>query len=160
MTKQELLGALSDARSRLEAALAGLDEARLLAPGAGGADWSVKDILSHLTACEAEVVTGLARIRRGQAPGKVAYTPAEIEAQNAAWHAEYKDRPLDRVLADFHGVRKQLLRQLEACTDKDLAVPRQGLEKQTIAVWVSGEIVEHEHEHAEHLEAWRRQASS
>ncbi len=160
MTKQELLGALSEARSRLEAALAGLDEARLVAPGAGGDDWSIKDILSHLTAWEAEIVTGLARIRRGQTPGKTDYSAAEIAAQNAAWHAENKDRPLDRVLADFHGVRKQLLRQLEAYPDKDLSAPRKGLEAQTIAAWVRDWIVEHEHEHAEHLTAWRRQAGA
>lgn len=160
MTKNELLGALSESRAQLTAALAGLDETHLLAPGAGGDDWTVKDVLSHLTAWEAEVVTGLAKFRRGQSPGKTHYSQAEILAQNASWYAENKDRPLERVLADFHGVRKQLTRQLEACTEKDLSAPRKWFNNGTVEDWVRGWILEHEHEHAEHLQAWRRQAGA
>jgi signal transduction histidine kinase len=54
----------------LEAALAGLDETQLLAAGACGT-WSIKDVLAHLTACEAELVAGLSKARRGQSPGQV-----------------------------------------------------------------------------------------
>jgi uncharacterized protein (TIGR03083 family) len=119
----ELLKALEDARAGLEAALAGLVETQLLAADACGT-WSIKDVLAHLTACEAELVTGLSRIRHGQSPGKVLYTDAEIQAQNEKWQAENRDRPLDWVLADFRGVRRQLIRQLESLGDQDLNAPR------------------------------------
>ena len=151
----ELLKALEDARAGLEAALAGLDETQLLAADTHGT-WSIKDVLTHLTACEAELVTGLSKIRRGQSPGKVQYTDAEIQAQNEAWQAEYRDRPLDRVLADFRGVRRQLVRQLEALDDQALNAPRPWFQKRTIADWVQDEIMAHDRAHAADLAEWRR----
>lgn len=156
MNKTELLQALAEARAELEAALAGVPEADWLTPGAAGDEWTVKDVLSHLAACEAEVVTGLARVRQGKPPGKVHHTPDEVQAQNARWHAEYKDRPLDRVRADFQGVRRQLLRQVEAFTEQDLAAPRRWLKGAALADWVREEIVEHDVEHARDLRAWSR----
>lgn len=155
-TPAELSAALQATRTEMEAALAGLSAAQLGAPGAAGADWSAKDLLAHLTAWEAELVTGLAKFRNGQKPGKTDYTAAEIEAQNARWHAENRDRPAERVLADFHGVRKQLLRQIEALPAKELDAPRAWLQQKSIAHWVTAWIVEHEREHAQHLTAWRQ----
>lgn len=153
MKASELLTALDDARTRLDTALSGLDETQLQMPGAIG-DWTVKDVLTHLTAWEAELVTGLARLRRGQSPGKTNYTQAEILAQNAKWHAENKDRPLDRVLADWRGARRQLVRQIEALSEADLNAPRAWLKEHTIVDWVVSWIIEHEIEHAGHLAEW------
>jgi uncharacterized protein (TIGR03083 family) len=155
MTSAELVAALEAARAEMDAALAGLSDAQLTAPGAAG-DWSVKDVLSHLTAWEAELVTGLAKFRRGQSAGKTDYTSAEIQAQNTRWHAENQGRPLERVLADFRGVRKQTLRQIEALTKTDLNAPRPWLRQQTIVDWVKSWVLEHEIEHARHLAEWRR----
>jgi uncharacterized protein (TIGR03083 family) len=156
MKVAELLKALEDARAGLEAALAGLDETQFLAANTCGT-WSIKDVLAHLTACEAELVTGLSRVGRGQSPGKVLYTGAEIQAQNEKWQAEYRDRRLDRVLADFRGVRKQLVRQLEALGDQELNAPRPWFQNRAIADWVREEIVEHDQEHAEQLAGCRQQ---
>lgn len=152
----ELLKTLEDARAGLDAALAGLDEAQFLAANTCGT-WSIKDVLAHLTACEAELVTGLSRIRRGQSPGKVLYTDAEIQAQNEEWQAESSDRSLDRVLADFRGVHRQLIRQLESFSDQDLNAPRSWFQNRTIADWVQDEIVAHDREHARELVEWRQQ---
>ena len=55
MTRDEILEALHASRAQVEAALTGLTDAQLIEPGALG-EWSVKDILSHLTAWEAEAV--------------------------------------------------------------------------------------------------------
>lgn len=151
----ELLKALEDARAGVEAALAGLDETQLRAANACGA-WSIKDVLAHLTACEAELVAGLARIRRGQSPGKVLYTDTEIQAQNELWQIENRDRPLEQVLADFCGVRGQLIRQLASLGDQDLNAPRPWFQKRTIADWVQDEIAAHDREHAIGLTEWRK----
>lgn len=154
MTRDELLNAFKEARARMEAALAGLSEEQLTRPGLEG-EWSVQDVLSHLTAWEAELVTGLARLRRGQKPGKTRWTTAEINEQNAKWYAENKGRPLERVLADFHGVRKQSLRQVEALTDSDLAEPRAFLNQATLADWALTWVIEHETEHAHRIAEWK-----
>ncbi len=154
MSHNELLKTLAEARAALEAVLAGLEAAHLLAPEACGT-WSIKDVLAHLTACEAEVVGGLARIGRGQSPGKVDYTDAEVQAQNEQWWAESQSRPLAQVLADFHGVRQQLIRHLEALNAQDLNAPRPWLQGRTIADWVQAEILAHDRAHTAELAAWR-----
>lgn len=150
----ELLKALDVTRSGLETVLAGLDDTQLVAADTCGT-WSIKDVLAHLTACEAEIVIGLSRIRRGQSPGKVDYTDAEIQAQNEKWWAESRDRSLDQVLADFRGVRKQLIHQLESLNDQDLNASRLWFQKRTIADWVQDEIVTHDREHTVELAEWR-----
>lgn len=159
MQATELVAKLQAARADLEAALAGLEPEQLLTPGVLGA-WTVKDVLAHLTAWEVELVTGLAKFKRGVSPGKTQYTPAEIEAQNTRWHAEAQSRPLDRVLADLRGVRRQTLRQLETLTERDLNAPRAWLRDSTIAEWVLTWVVEHETEHAQHLAHWRAQTGT
>jgi uncharacterized protein (TIGR03083 family) len=155
MKRDEVLNALKESRAKMEAALAGLSDEQLAAPGLEGG-WSVKDVLSHLTAWEAELVTDLARVKRGQKPGKTQWTNDEINAQNAKWHKENRNRPLDRVLADFQGVRRQSLRQIESLTDKDIAAPRAFLNKQTIADWVREWVTDHEIEHAHHIAEWKK----
>lgn len=155
MTQAELLKAFKEARAAMEAALAGLSDEQLTQPGLEG-EWAVQDVLSHLTAWEAELVTGLAKVKSGQKPGKTQWTMAEINAQNAKWYAENKDRPLERVRADFHGVRKQTLRQIEALTDADVAQPRAFLDQGTIADWALTWVIEHETEHARHITEWKK----
>lgn len=157
MHPTDLAAALTAARAAMEAALAGLPDEHCLTPGAAG-PWTIKDVLAHLTYWEVELVTSLAKFRRGQAPGKTRYTAAEITAQNARWHAESQARSLGQVRADFQGVRKQTLRQVEALTEKDLNAPRAWLGQDSIRQWVLTWVVEHEHEHAQHVTEWRRQA--
>jgi hypothetical protein len=167
MSRDELLTALKNARALMEAAVAGLTDAQLQEPGAAD-EWSVKDVLSHLTAWEAEVITIWAKFKRGQKLPKTLYTDAEIEAQNARWYAQNKTRPLDRVQADFQGVHKQLLRQVEAMTEREVNGPRPGGTspggtspggKATVAEWIRDWVVEHEEEHADHLAEWRKARS-
>ncbi|MBP7693159.1 MAG: DinB family protein [Anaerolineales bacterium] len=157
MLPTDLAAALTAARAAMETALAGLPDAHYLTPGAAG-PWTVKDVLAHLTHWEVDLVTSLAKFRRGQSPGKTIYTTAEINAQNARWHTESQARSLSQVQADYHGVRKQTIRQVEALTEPDLNAPRAWLKQDTIRHWVLAWVVEHEQEHAQHLTEWRRQA--
>ncbi len=155
MNLKELTQALKESRASYEAFLKSLSTAEIEQPGACGPEWSVKDVLSHLTACEAEVVTHLAKARSGKPPTKIDYTDAEIEAQNARWFEAYRDRSLDRVLADFQGVRRQLQRQLDGYADTGLKSRPAWLKGQTVAERVIGEVLEHDREHLAGLQAWR-----
>ena len=115
------------------------------------------EALAHLTGWEVELVTNLAKFRRGQKPGKTNYTPAEINAQNARWQAESQSRSLVQVRADYQGVRKQTIRQVEALSAAELDAPRAWLGQASIRQWVLTWVVEHEQEHAHLLTEWRRQ---
>ena len=155
MTRDEVVAALKDSRAQMEAALAGLSAAQMVDPGVVG-DWSVKDLLSHLTVWEAEMVTALARSRQGKTPALSGWTEAEVDALNAKWYKENKNRPLDPVLADFHGVRKQTLRQVEALSDKELAAPAAWLKNRALFEFIKGDSFEHEAEHMAQIKEWRR----
>ena len=155
MNLKELTNALKESRAGLDAFVAELSPEELEQHGACGPEWSVKDVLSHLTACEAEVVTHLAKARSGKPPTKIDYTDAEIDAQNAGWFEAYRDRQLDRVLADFQGVRRQLQRQIDGYADAGLKSRPAWLKGKSVAERVISEVIEHDQEHLAGLKAWR-----
>lgn len=155
MTPAELRAELVRSRASLEKVIEDLSEAELLQPGAVG-EWSVRDVLQHLSIWEAETIQLIFGFRRGRRPPSERFT-GEIDALNAKWHAATRDRPLDRVLADFHAVRKQTLRQLEDLTEDELSRPRPfpWMEGRPLAEWIAEDTFRHEQEHAEQIRRWR-----
>jgi len=154
MNRDEILAALKDSRAQMEAALAGLSETQLVEPGVMG-DWSIKDLLSHLTAWEAEAVTRLAKMKAGKKISRLVPEDSTIDSLNAKWYQENKDRPVDRVLADFRGVREQMIRQVEGLTDKQLAQPLPWSETNSFTNLIAWNTYEHEPEHAAQIQKWR-----
>ena len=118
MTKDEILDALEDGRERFLDDIAGLSENTLIEPGVIG-DWSVKDILAHISAWEAELVKLLWQVSQERIPASLLVEDVSVDDLNAAWQAETHKRPLERVLGDFAGVRKQTSRRVEAFSDAD-----------------------------------------
>jgi uncharacterized protein (TIGR03083 family) len=155
MNRDELLKSLAASRAELDAALAGLAEAQMTEPGVMG-DWTLKDVLAHLTAWEVELVTVLGKLARGQTPKPAGQTDAETDALNAKWYRDYKNRPLDRVLADYHAVRPQTIRQVERLTVSDLTAPRKWLKGGTLHDMILSETIEHDAEHLPHIREWRK----
>ncbi|MBI3241946.1 MAG: ClbS/DfsB family four-helix bundle protein [Chloroflexi bacterium] len=158
MNKTELLNALKVEREKLLQAIASLtDEELATAPVMG--EWTIKDLLAHLTVWESELVTLLAFARQGKRPANVQGLSGDIETLNAKWYAEYKNRPLDRVLADFHGVHKQIIRQVEMFTDQDLAEAKKFPWLKGEPLWkiVADYSFAHEAEHTVHIREWREQ---
>ena len=155
MNRDEILTALKDSRAKMEAALAGLTETQLVEPGALG-EWSVKDLLSHLTAWEAEVVTRLAKLKAGKKIQSIVPADSDIDSLNAKWYKENKGRDLDRVLADFRGVREQMIRQVESMTDKQLTQPLPWAQANSITDLIAWNSYDHEPEHAAQIQEWRK----
>ena len=154
MKRDQLLTVLEAARARLDGALVGMSPAELTGPGPGG-EWAVKDILAHVTAWDVDLLTNLGNVKRGQKPGRTAWDAAGIQAQNEAWHAELKDRPLERVLADYDGVHEQLLRQVRGLSDAELEAPAAWLQGRPLFQYFVDHIVTHENEHGAELAEWR-----
>jgi len=154
MKRDELLAALEAARARLDAALEGMSSEELTAPGPVG-DWSVKDLLAHVTSWDVDLLTNLGKIQRGQKPGRTQWDKASIQAQNEAWHQELKDRPLERVLADYDGVHAQLLRVVSGLSDAELESPVAWLGGRPMYKYFIDHVVNHEDEHATELAEWR-----
>ena len=154
MTKRELLEAIHKGRAEFEAVLADLTPEQMTARGAGGG-WSVKDTLGHVAVWESRLVTILYAIERGVTPKAI--RAAEVDKFNAESLAEQRDRPLERVLSDFHAVHAQLLKRLEAVPERDLFDPRrfEWMEGEPLVRMVAGDTFEHYAEHRPAIEILR-----
>ena len=123
MDKTELLEALEDDRLEMMEMVKDLSDETLLEPGVIG-EWSIKDILEHLSHWEGQIVTLLFQAQRGMAKPTTAHFSAEsVEELNQRWYAAGKERPLEMVWQDWEGVRKQTIRRVSDFSDKDLERP-------------------------------------
>lgn len=156
MTQDELFDQIEDERERLLEAIEGLPQEALLEAGVVG-DWSIKDILAHLSGWEAELVKLLWNAKQGEKPKGEYFTGAPIDEINARWHAASQDRPLESVVDDFRGVRKQVLRRLENFSDEELNDPRRysWLKDRPLWMWIAEGTYKHDAEHGEQIRAWR-----
>ena len=158
MTRGEILSALETSRADLLAVIDGLTPEQLEAPETVG-EWSVRDILQHLSLWEAELVRLMLHVHQGRRPTGPAFTGArpDYDAINRRWQAETVHRPLDRVLEDFHGVRRQTLRWIDEFSDEELARVRTEawLRHRSLAAWIVSYGPEHEAEHAQAIRVWR-----
>jgi hypothetical protein len=93
---ERLLRTLDAAWSALTDAYAGLPDARLVQPGVVE-DWSVKDVLAHVTTWEQEALTHLPLIIAGGAPPRYA-AQGGIDAFNARATRAGRRRSLAEVL--------------------------------------------------------------
>lgn len=155
MNQEELYDALDAARERLLIALDPLPDAALLQPGAIG-DWSVRDLLAHLTVWEAELVTALMRLQQGKKPDRLLQALADRDAYNAARFLENKDRDLDRIFDDLQGVRAQLEQWLEGFSDRALTNPQRykSLAGQPLWQLIASATFQHEAAHVADVEAF------
>ena len=85
MNRSQLLRRVHTAWEALEQSFAALSEARLTEPGVSG-EWSVKDILAHVTTWEAEALKYLPLIVEGGTPPRYA-SEGGIDVFNATWAA-------------------------------------------------------------------------
>jgi hypothetical protein len=157
MTQLDPFSAYTTSRDNFLAVIDGLTDGELVAPGVEG-KWSIKDILAHLTAWEAEMVKLLAQARSSKRPHYLSLNSGlPVDVENEQWYQESKDRPLDRILGDFHGVRKHLIRQLSNYTEKELNNPDlfKWLEGKPLLQYIADEALTHETEHAAAIKQWR-----
>ena len=156
MNKKEILRALQDGREKFLEAIAGLSEAQMREPGVVG-EWSVKDILTHLSLWEAELIRLLWELKGGQKPTYPTLNNQDVDQLNEKWHRESKDRPLERVMADFLAVRKQTIRQVQGFLENDLNDPQRypALGGDSLEEWIAGDSYRHEAEHEAQVRAWR-----
>jgi hypothetical protein len=156
MTKSEILTALNEGRERFLEAIEDLTPDQMKETGVVG-EWSVKDILVHLTRWEAELVKLLWQASQGQKPTSAHFSSSSVDDLNARWYQESRSRPLERILEDFHGVRAQTVRRVEDFSDEDLTDPKRylWLKDAPLWEWIAGDSFEHEAEHGAQIRAWR-----
>src|SRR5205807_10077313 len=96
MDKQQLLKQLEKAWTTIEESYAGLSDAQLTEPGVMG-EWSVKDILAHVTTWEEEALKYLPLILTGGRPPRyIQY--GGIDGFNVQMAEQKRDLALSEVL--------------------------------------------------------------
>jgi uncharacterized damage-inducible protein DinB len=156
---EELADGLDRVRERLLTTVDRLPDEALLAPGTIG-QWSVADVLAHLTVWEAELVTGMMKLHEGRKPGRLLQAVDNRDSYNAARHRENQGRNLDRIFDDLFQVRRQLERWLGRFGDRDLTQPGRYKwlpGRQSLADLVAENTFQHEARHLKEIEAYAEQ---
>ncbi|HLV98980.1 MAG TPA: maleylpyruvate isomerase N-terminal domain-containing protein [Ktedonobacterales bacterium] len=158
MNKALFLETLRSKRAEWETLLAEVGEARMMQPGPAG-EWSLKDIIAHVTWGEREMV-GVLQARA--LVGSDLWGVSQFE-RNAAVYAQNRDRPLPEVLAEAREVHAQLVAALEKVSDDDLNDARRFA--QMPAAWMPWQVIAgnsygHYDEHMPAIRAWLDQAST
>lgn len=147
MNTIQLLAQMEQWRDLVEPQLVLVTAAELLQSEAG--DWSLLDKLAHLAAWDAEAVLALARIKQGGKPRYLNISPVETDKLNAQWLVENRGRPVERVLGDFQGVWRQLVRQVRGFAPADLEDIKRfpWLQGKSLVDFVDEWVLQHEREH-------------
>ena len=156
MEKEKLLSSLTTGRADFLKAIQDLSDQEMLTPGVVE-QWSVKDILVHLTRWEAEIIKLLWQAKQGITPTTAHFSQTSVDDLNERWYKESQTRSLKTAMDDFLGVRKQILRRVEEISQSVLINPQQyaWLNGKPLWEWIAGDSFEYEAEHAEQIRAWQ-----
>ncbi len=121
--KSELLAELDGEWAHIERICAGLSHAEM-ATSKGEGEWSVKDILCHLSAWEKYLLDRLGYVMTGQQPLYPVMTSwDDVHHFNARVYAENKDRPLTSAVIEFRNLYQGVRTVLEALDENQLTQP-------------------------------------
>jgi hypothetical protein len=108
VNRQQLLNRLDTAWVAFQASYAGLASSRLTEPGVAG-DWSVKDVIAHVTWWEEEALRHLPLVMAGGRPPRYSVVYGGIDAFNAMMAERNRDVPLSDVLTQQNDTHQRLI---------------------------------------------------
>src|SRR6266496_1128533 len=117
MNRQQLLQKLDNAWAEIKESYAGLSDAQLTEPGAMG-DWSVKDILAHVTWWEQEALKHLPLIIKEGRPPRYSTQYGGIDAFNALMIEQKRDLSLADVLQQQDEIHRQLIAYIQSVPEE------------------------------------------
>jgi hypothetical protein len=148
--RQRLLRTLDEAWAALKAAYAGLPRVRLTEPGVTG-NWSVKDILAHVTTWEGEALKHLPLILAGGRPPRYV-TYGGIDAFNARMTEEKRGLSLSEVLRQLDDTHGRLIDFVQRTSDAQFTDDTRFRRRLRLDTYG------HYPEHAEAIRRWRERA--
>jgi DinB superfamily len=149
LDRQQLLKRLDKAWVAFTASYAGLSQSQLLEPGATG-QWSVRDIIAHVTWWEEEALEHLLRILDNGRPPRYAVKYGGIDAFNALMTERRKSLSLLEVVRQQRDVHQRLVDYLQG-------VPEDQFTRETrFRHRLRLDTYSHYPKHAEAIRAWRQ----
>ena len=145
------------ARARWDGLVDHLSDEQMLQPCAGG-EWSIKDIQSHITWHDREMVV----LVRGRALAGSDLWELPLDQRNQAIFELTRDRPLLEVRAQARQVFAALMQELATLSDEELSTP--GKFSDMPEDWLPWEMIasntyEHYDDHFTALQSWLGRAS-
>jgi hypothetical protein len=116
VNRQQLLHRLDTAWETFQTSYAGLSNSRLTEPGVVG-DWSVKDIIAHVTWWEEEALRHLPVIMAGDRPPRYSVTYGGIDAFNAMMAERKRDLSLADVLTQQNDTHQRLIDFIQSVSE-------------------------------------------
>ena len=155
MTAARLASILKSERAKWNELLALVGEERMDVPGAAG-DWSVKQLVAHLTWYEQAVVEGAQAVLQTGAFRRRRREGVSLDQQNAEIAEQSRSRSAAEVLAEADLVFEQLLTVVAACPDEILNDPSLLRLPEDVVPWmgVADNSYAHYRHHEEGLRAW------
>jgi DinB superfamily len=120
MNRTQLLDRLEAAWRDFLASYAGLPDARLTEPGVAG-DWSVKDVIAHVTTWEEEALTHLPVILAGGAPPRYSVKYGGLDAFNALTADRNRDLSLAEALRRQVETHQRLVDYVQQAPEEQFA---------------------------------------
>ena len=161
MNKSELLDWLQEEQQKWEVLLAQIGPMRMDRPGVNG-DWSMKDIVAHLTGWNRWLVVRLQAALRGE-PEPSPPWPADRQTDDEinAWiHESNRSRPVGEIQEESKQVFQQLLAVVEGLP-ADIRVETVSAGRDYYLIWVgdqrfqAGEFFDHfQDDHEPDVRAW------
>jgi hypothetical protein len=157
MNKEELLTAIHQSHAEIETCCTEATEEQLSQRPGPQPDWSMKDLIAHLTFWEQDMLTTLGNNALKTTPD----WNDDTDAVNARVFEANKDRPLDDIRADFRRSLEQICDLMGSLSDADLTdtfVERLKLGDGTpLWKYIADETYEHYHDdHLQDVQTWAR----
>ena len=156
LTTEQLLEVMRTARSNWDALLAEVGEARLTEPGVEG-NWSLKDIIAHITYFETWAADNVIAIRRGEPRPQAEYQGLEVDEENARIYERLRAKPLDQVLQESRTSFQRSIEAVQGLRDEelyDLEFTRKSGADWTVIELIEGDTFEHYNDHSTSVRAW------
>ncbi|MFX0198439.1 MAG: ClbS/DfsB family four-helix bundle protein [Candidatus Hodarchaeota archaeon] len=157
-TRWELIEQLKAHRAWIEAMLRKLDEQQMEVTGVQG-DWSVKDIIAHLTTWErrgTEWIKSIVQEKEPQVP-LAGYRASDMDWLNRETYQKNRNRPLQDILVEFQKSFPLLIEQVQALTEEQLDKTFQAdwtdYKPTTVRNIVAWRYY-HYKAHGQHIQAW------
>lgn len=116
----KLLGKLDTAWTKFQESYTGLSDEQILEPGVTG-EWSVRDLIAHVTWWEEEALQHLPLILEGGRPPRYSVTYGGIDAFNALMTEQKRDLSLADVRGYFAETHRRLVAYIQGVPPEQLA---------------------------------------
>lgn len=157
MDKAKLMTLILATREKLETTLSRVHKDQLIIPGAVW-EWSVKDLLVHISVWERRMTHWLEVTLRDEVPEML--PPGlrwdDLDQWNEQTYLEHRDTALENVLLEFKASFDEALATVEATSEEDLIDPHRFAWREGKPLWemVAANMNWHYEEHEQSISTW------